>query len=67
MASHEAVRKATHETVVGRPFTRIPGEPTWEQKENFLRESTDLSLEFTVSYNWAGGHGLLAYVCIKSR
>lgn len=56
MASHEAVRKATHDTVFGRPFTRTLGKPTWEQKKNFLKESKVLSLKFTVNYNWTGGH-----------
>ena len=62
MASLEAVRKDTHDTVVGRPFTRTPGLPTWEQKEKFLEEAEEVALEFTVNHAWAGDHGLLAEI-----
>ena len=51
MSANETVRKETHDSVVGRPFTRIPGQPTWEQKEKFLEETGELAIEFTVSYD----------------
>ena len=56
------MRSSTHARVLATPFTRVPGQPTFEQKEIFLAEATDLALEFTVSYPWAGEHGLLAKV-----
>ena len=62
MSANETVRKETHDSVVGRPFTRIPGQPTWEQKEKFLEEAGELAMEFTVSYDWAGDYGLLAEI-----
>ena len=62
MASLEAVRKDTHDTVVGRPFTRTPGLPTWEQKDKFLEEAEEMALEFTVNHEWAGKFGLLAEI-----
>ena len=62
MSANETVRKETQDTVVGRPFTRVPGHPTWEQKDKFLQEAEDLAMEFTVNYDWAGDHGLLAEI-----
>jgi len=62
MASLEAVRKYRHDTVVGRPFTRTPGLPTWGQKEKFLEEAEEVALEFIVNHAWAGEHGLLAEI-----
>ena len=59
MANHEALRKATFDSVVGRPFTRIPGLPTWEQKETLLEEAQESAMEMVVSYDWAGDHELL--------
>ena len=53
MANYKAVTKATHDTIVGRPFTRIPGLPTWEQKETFLEEAEEMSMEMIVFYDWA--------------
>ena len=51
MANYEAPRKATHDTVVDRPFTRIPGLPTPEQKENFLEEVEEITIEMVVAYD----------------
>ena len=62
MVNYEAMQKDTYDTVVGRPFTRIPGLPTWEQKETFLEEAQESAMEMVVSYDWAGDHGLLPEV-----
>ena len=59
MVNYEALRQTTFDAVVGRPFTRIPGLPTWEQKENFLEEAQAIAMEMVVSYDWAGDHELL--------
>ena len=67
MADHEAVRKQTHDAVVARPFTRIAGLPTWEEKENFLEEASTLAMCFIVAYDWAGDHGLLAEIVGKVK
>ena len=53
---------STHAAVLATPFTRVTGQPTFEQKENFQAEAEDLALKFTVSYPWAGKHRLLANV-----
>ena len=46
---------------MARPFTRM-GKPTYEQKEKFTEEADELAMSFTISYPWAGQHGLLAKV-----
>ena len=56
MVNYEGIRKETYDAVVGRPFTRIPGLPTWEQKEAFLEEAQESAMEQVVSYEWAGNH-----------
>ena len=63
MSDPEVARKNAYQAVIDRPFTRICGKPTWEQKEVLLQESRDLSMIFDqVSYDWAGPYGLLAEV-----
>ena len=63
MSDPEVARKNTYQAVIDRPFTRICGKPTWEQKEVLLQESRDLSMIFDqVSYDWAGPYGLLAEI-----
>ena len=59
MINYEGIRKETYDAVVGRPFTRIPGLPTWEQKETFLEEAEEISMKMAVSYDWAEDHRLL--------
>ena len=59
---YESIRQQTHAAVVANPFTRVPGQPTFEQKEAFISECEEVALQFTVSYPWAGEHGLLAEV-----
>ena len=59
---YETIRTSTHAAVVARPFTRVAGQPTFEQKEKFLAEAEALAIDFTVSYPWADEHGLLAEV-----
>ena len=36
----------------------MTGRPTYEQKEKFIEEAEELAMVFTVSYSWAGQHGL---------
>ena len=59
---YESVRQQTRDAVLARPFTRVPGKPTYEQKEKFIEEAEELAMNFAVSYPWAGQHGLLAKV-----
>ena len=59
---YETIRTSTHAAVIATPFTRVAGQPTFEQKEKFLVEAETLAINFTVSYPWAGKHGLLAEV-----
>ena len=62
MVDYETIRKETHDYVVSRPFTVVPGLPTWEQGQKFLEECEDLSMAMDVTYDWAGDHGLLAEI-----
>ena len=63
MSDPEIARKNACQAVIDRPFTRICGKPSWEEKEGLLRESRDVSMIFTqVSYDWAGEYGLLAEI-----
>ena len=62
MVNAETVRKDTHDTVIGSPFTRVPGLPTFEAWENFLEEAQESALGITVEYDWAGDHGLLVEI-----
>ena len=59
---YESVRQQTKNAVLARPFTRVAGKPTFEQKESFIEEAEDLAMSFSVSYTWAGEHGLLAEI-----
>ena len=59
---YENVRQQTKAAVVARPFTRVTGKPTYEQKEKFIEEAEELAMAFTVSYTWSGAHGLLAEI-----
>lgn len=59
---YESIRLQSKNAVLARPFTRIAGKPTYEQKEAFLEEAEDLAMTFTVSYPWTGEHGLLTKV-----
>ena len=59
---YENVRQQTKAAVEARPFTRVTGKPTYEQKEKFIEEAEELAMAFTVSYTWSGAHGLLAEV-----
>ena len=63
MSNPEVARKNTYQAMIDRPFTRICGKPTWEQKEVLLQESRDLSMIFDqVSYDWTGPYALLAEI-----
>ena len=62
MMDYESVRQQTRDAVLARLFTRVTGKPTYEQKEKFIDEAEELAMAFTVSYPWAGQHGLLAKV-----
>ena len=59
---YESVRQQTRDAVLARPFTRVTGKPTFEQKEKFIEEAEDLAMNFAVSYPWSGQHGLLAEI-----
>ena len=67
MSANETVRKETQDSVVGRPFTRVPGQPTWEQKQKFLEEAEEWAMEYMVNYDWAGDHGLLAEIMGRDK
>ena len=62
MAEYNTLKETIQSSVIARPFTRIPGKPSWEDKENLLEEAEEMSLEMEVSYNWSDGYGLLAEV-----
>ena len=47
---YESVRQQTKNAVLARPFTRVAGKPTFEQKESFIEEAEDLAMSFSVSY-----------------
>ena len=59
---YESVRQQTTDAVLARPFTRVTGKPTFEQKEKFLEEAEELAMNFAVTYPWSGAYGLLAKV-----
>ena len=59
---YESVRQQTRDAVLARPFTRVTGKPTFEQKEKFIEEAEGLAMNFAVSYPWSGQHGLLAEI-----
>ena len=59
---YESVRQQTKAAVEARPFTRVTGKPTYEQKQKFIDEAEELAMGFTVSYTWSGARGLLAEV-----
>ena len=59
---YENVRQQTKSAVQARPFTRVTGKPTYEQKEKFIDEAEELAMGFTVSYTWSVARGLLAEV-----
>ena len=59
---YESVRQQTKSAVQARPFTRVTGKPTYEQKEKTIDEAEELVTGFTVLYPWSGAHGLLSEV-----
>ena len=58
----ESVRQQTRDAILARPFTRVTGKPTYEQKGKFIVEAEELAMTFTASYPWEGKHCLLAKV-----
>ena len=62
MAEYNTLKETIRASVIARPFTRIPGKPSWEEKENLLEEAEEMALEMEVSYDWSDGYGLLAEV-----
>ena len=46
---YESVRLQSKNAVLARPFTRVTGKPTFEQKEAFIEEAEDLAMSFLVS------------------
>ena len=59
---YESVRQQTKNAVQARPFTRVTGKSTYEQKEKFIDETEELAMGFSVSYPWSGAYGILAEV-----
>ena len=62
MAEYSSLKDQVRANVFAKPFTRIPGKPTWEDKEKLIQEAEILALDLGVSYDWAGEYGLLAEV-----
>jgi hypothetical protein len=62
MAEYKALEKAAYQQVRDSPFTRVQGLPTWLQKQNLVKEMQAAGVDATVSYEWAGDHGLLAEI-----
>ena len=47
--------------MLARSFTRMSGQPTFNQKESFLKEAKELAMTFQVSFtsdHWADEHAL---------
>ena len=51
MAEYNTLKGTIRASVIARPFTRIPGKPSWEDKENLLEEAEEMALEMEVSYD----------------
>ena len=62
MAEYNTLKETIQSSVIARPFTRIPGKPSWEEKENLLEEAEEMALEMEVSYDSSNRYGLLAGV-----
>ena len=67
MAEYNTLKETIREIFIARPFTRIPGNPSWEDKENLLEEAEEMALEMEVSYDWSDGYGLLSEVQVASK
>ena len=58
----KSVRQQIKDKVLMRPFKRVTGKPTFDQKLTFIEKAEDLTMSFSVFYPCAGEHGLLAGV-----
>ena len=61
----EKLRLATHQSVRANKFTKVNGQPTWQQWRNWCEEAEDEAITVHVSYEWAGDHGLLARLIVN--
>ena len=60
--SYHELEKSVFETIRDKKFKRIPGKPTWQNKEDLLAEAADVAIECEVHYAWAGDFGMLAEI-----
>ena len=54
MAEYIAFEKEMYDTIRANLFTKIPSKPTWAQTDLMLEESSQIALDYNVSYAWAG-------------
>ena len=62
MAEYSTLEASTCAEVTAKPFTRIPGKPSWKQKEALITEANNIAMTMHVSYPWAGENGLMAVI-----
>ena len=62
MTEYSTLKATTCAQVTARPFTLIPGKPSWKQKETLITKANDITMDMHVSYLWADGNGLMAVV-----
>ena len=62
MTEYSTLEASTCTQVTAQPFTRLPGKPSWRQKETLITEASEIAMEMHVSYPWADKNGLMAVV-----
>ena len=62
MAEDSTLEASTSAEVTAQLFTRIPGKPSWKQKETLITEANNIAMTMHVSYPWAGENGLMAVI-----
>ena len=62
MAEYYTLEASTCAEVTAKPFTRIPGKPSWKQKELLIDEANAIAMSMHVEYGWAGNNGLMAVI-----
>ena len=62
MAEYYTLEASTCAEVTAKPFTRIPGKPSWKQKEMLISEANDIAMNMHVDYEWSGNNGLMAVI-----
>ena len=50
MADLVAINNAAYEQVIAKPFTIIPGVPSWSEVNNLLGEMESTAFDFDLSY-----------------